>query len=450
MSATTTKPKAKPKARTRASIKLSQSAVEKLKPEEKVTRVWDSTVPGFHVRICPGKKGKKVYCVSFQRPDGKKVNVTIGVCSAWEFDKAKEKAQELRKMHEGGKDPRAHVMAERKAGDLAALVEVWRENYKPKLKPRSRVSYESLIKTVILPALGTRTVKDLTYADVSKLHAKESKEHKTNANRSIAVLSRLFSIAEKEGWRPKGSNPCGDVEKNSETPRSRVFTAAELSRLEVSMRTLVQQEKLDASARDLVLFLACSGLRTSEAKGLCWKDVDIEANTMRFEDHKTSEDVGVKVLPLNTHLKEILKRRQVDNDSAYVWPTLRLEPSEPEEDDTPKEDAPLVGLAKMWKRICEAEGAKLEDVTPHDLRRTFMTTCTELGNPTAIGDTLLGHSLGKIQDTYVNLSPDGILAIASQQTSDWIAAGLAGANPKLGKKVKASKKAPEPRSKPRK
>jgi len=216
------------------------------------------------------------------------------------------------------------------------------------------------------------------------------------------------------------------------------------------MRTLVEQQKLDASARDLVLFLACSGLRTSEAKELCWKDVDIEANTMRFEDHKTSEEMGVKVLPLNTHLKEILKRRKVDNDSAYVWPTLRLEPSEPEDGAPPKDDAPLVGLAKMWKRICEAEGANLEDVTPHDLRRTFMTTCTELGNPIAIGDTLLGHSLGKIQDTYVNLSSDGILAIASQQTSDWIAAALAGENPKLGKKVKAIKKESGSRSKARK
>ena len=109
--ATKAKPKAKPKARTRASVKLSQSAVDKLNLVTKVTRVWDSTVPGFHVRISPGKKGKKVYCVSFQRPDGKKVNVTIGVCSAWKFDKAKEKAQELRKMHEEGTDARAHVMA---------------------------------------------------------------------------------------------------------------------------------------------------------------------------------------------------------------------------------------------------------------------------------------------------------------------------------------------------
>ena len=134
--------------------------------------------------------------------------------------------------------PRAHVMAERKAEDLKALVEVWRAGYKAKLKPRSRVSYESIIKTVILPGLGSRTVKDLSYSDVSKLHAKESKEHKTNANRAIAVLSRLLSIAEKEGWRPRGSNPCGDVEKNSETPRSRIFTAAELSRLDVSLGIL--------------------------------------------------------------------------------------------------------------------------------------------------------------------------------------------------------------------
>ena len=344
-------------------------------------------------------------------------------------------------MHEEGTDARAHVMAERKAGDLKALVEVWRKSYKENLKPRTQKSYESVIKTVILPALGSRTVKDLAYADVRKLHANESKEHKTNANRAVAVLSRLMTIAEKEEWRPRGSNPCQDVEKNVEKSRERTFSAAELSRLETSMRTLVEQQKLDPSAMDLIRFLAFSGLRTSEARELSWKSVDIDVNTMRFEDHKTSEDSGVKVLPLNTHLKEILKRRQIDNTSIYVWPTLRLEPSEPKESEKPKEDSPLVGLAKMWARICEAEGANLIDVTPHDLRRTFMTICTELGNPTAIGDTLLGHSLGKIQDTYVNLSPDGILAIASQQTSDWIAAALNGANPKLGKKVEATKKA---------
>lgn len=283
-------------------------------------------------------------------------------------------------------------------------------------------------------------MKDLEHDDVETMYFEESKDHETNANRAVAVLSRLFSIAEKLKWRPKYSNPCKGLEKNTEEARDRVFFAPELARLEASMCALVNQEKLDPSSADLVRFLALSGLRTGEAKGLRWKDVDLEANTMTFKEHKTSKKKGTKKLPLNTHLKEILRRRKIDNKSAYVWPSLKLEESDPEKAKKPKVDSPIVGLAKMWARICEPEEVDLVDVTPHDLRRTFMTTCTELGNPTSIGDTLLGHSLGKIQDTYVNLSPDGILAIASQKTADWIAAALRGENPKLGRKVKVAKK----------
>ena len=56
----------------------------------------------------------------------------------------------------------------------------------------------------------------------------------------------------------------------------------------------------------------------------------------------------------------------------------------------------IVGVTKMWDRVLTE--ANLAGVTPHDLRRTFMTTCCELGHPLAIADTLLGHSLGKIRD----------------------------------------------------
>ena len=437
------------KKRSRSNVKLTDTRVGNVKPGSTVVRVWDSAVSGFHVRVAPRrvsseKEPKKTYCVSFQRPDGRKVNVTIGECSAWTLDDAREKASELRKMHKEGRDARAHVKAERKAGDFNALVEVWREGYKSTLKPSTQKSYESILKTVILPALGTRTVKDLGYKDVKDLHSKETKEHKTNANRAVAVLSRLISIAEMEGWRPKGLNPCTDLGKNSETPRSRVLTTDEFSRLETRMSELVEIKNLDPSVRDLIHFLALSGLRKGEALKLCWKDVDLDRNTMKFEDHKTSEDSGIKVLPLNSHLKEILKRREVGNKSPYVWPSLKLEPDErktrkPKKSDHTNVDGPLVGLAKMWARICDSEEARLVDITPHDLRRSFMTVCTELKNPPAIGDTLLGHSLGKIRDTYINLGPEGILATASQGTADWIASALRGENPKPGVKVKKPK-----------
>ena len=73
-----------------------------------------------------------------------------------------------------------------------------------------------------------------------------------------------------------------------------------------------------------------------------------------------------------------------------------------------------------------------------------MTTCTELGYPVAIGDALLGHSLGRIRDTYVNLGTEGIMATASQETADWINSALKGEMPKPGVKVQKTKKPGRP------
>lgn len=411
----------------RSNIKLTDSRILALRPGPTVLRTWDSIVSGFHVRVTPA--GSKSFCVTFQRGDGKKVNVTIGACGSWSTEDAREKARELRKLHDEGRDARAHIQSERKVQDLAALIELWRRDYKSKLRSTTQVSYESLLKSVILPALGSRFVKDLTYEDVKTLHRKEAREHPTNANRAIAVLSRLLSIAEKEGWRPFMSNPCGQVEKPTLKPRQRVLSASEYAQLESAMQAQVTAKKLDPAVADWVRFLALSGLRKSEALGLRWTDVDLERNTMRFEEHKTSKQAGTKVLPLNSHLREIIQRRTANKLSAYVWPGI-------------SGDQPLVGLAKMWARICEIgkdEGTNLVDVTPHDLRRTFMTTCTELGYPAAIGDALLGHSLGRIRDTYVNLGTEGIMATASQETADWIAAALRGESPKPGVKTRKEK-----------
>ena len=58
-----------------------------------------------------------------------------------------------------------------------------------------------------------------------------------------------------------------------------------------------------------------------------------------------------------------------------------------------------------------------------------------LGYPAAIGDPHLGHSLGKIRDTYVHLGSEGSMATASQETADWVAAAMAGKKVKPGVKV---------------
>lgn len=402
-------------------VRLTDKRVSSIQPEDSVVRVFDSVVQGFHVRVTP--TGTKSYALTCQRPDGTKVHLTIGSAGSWSAEGAREKAAELRAIHDGGKDARAYLQGQRGAKDIAGLAKLWKsEGYRDELKPSSQRSYDSIIKCIIIPALGNRLIKDLDFPTIRTLHRKESKENPIGANRMITVLSRLMSIAEDEGLRTRGTNPCVRFPKSKEKTCKRILTAPELARLELFAHLLERAGKLDRIAGDLIRFLALSGLRAGEAGNLAWKDIDLDAGTMTFPDHKTSSTMGPKVLPLNAPLRAILQRRAADRLGKLVFPGL-------------VQDRPIQGLRGMWLRILKMEGCELGEATPHDLRRTFMSITVELGYPPAIGDTLLGHSLGRIQDTYTRLSMDGILRSASEDTAAWIASALRGEKPKSGVKV---------------
>lgn len=405
-----------PPRRTRTNLNLTDTRVKTVKPGPALLRVWDAHVPGFHLQVTPA--GAKSFRIQFQRHDGRKVSVTIGSASAWTVDAARDKARELRRLHEEGRDARAHVLAERHCGDLSHLAQVWRDDYASRLKQSTRKSYESILRTTILPALGNRLVKDLTYEDVKCLYRKVASKTPIQANRAVAVLSKLFSIAEKEGLRPDRTNPCHKLERNRERPRDRTFSIGDLEALEAALLKLTSLSKLQEDHADLVRFLALSGLRRGEAMALRWKDINLEQGWMAFEEHKTDKE-GTKRLPLNSHLRAILARRAVARISPYVFPGRSL-------------DKPFNGFGKIWQRIRASGG--LDGLTPHDLRHTFQTTSMELGSPAAIADSLLGHSLGRIRDTYINFSTDGILAKASQETSDWLWAAMTGKQPRTGTK----------------
>ncbi len=403
--------------RTRSRIGLTDTRVKGFKTTGKLYRVWDSHVPGFLLQVTPN--GSKSFGVCFQRNNGQKVSATIGTFGAWSTDSAREKAQVLRKLHETGHDVRATLKAERSPLTMANLVELWRADYAPRLKPSTRESYESIIRTKILPGIGNRLLKDLAYDDIKALYRKVQAQTPVQANRMAATLSKLFSIAERESWRTDGSNPCHKLERGREKARKVVFSATHLQALDSALKTLVEGHKLSEAIADLIRFIALSGLRRGEALNLTWNDVDLETGVMRFTEHKTDED-GEKLLPLNSHLKDILRRRAKERISRFIFPGRLI-------------DRPANGFGKVWKRIRESAG--LQGFKQHDLRHTFETNCVELGHPVVIGDILLGHSLGRIRDTYLSLRPDGVMARASQETADWIAAAMAGANPKVGEKI---------------
>ncbi len=73
-------------------------------------------------------------------------------------------------------------------------------------------------------------VADVAWADVDALHRKITKAgHPYQANRVIAALSKMFSLAIR--WHMRPDNPVKGIERNQEHKRKRYLSGDELARL---------------------------------------------------------------------------------------------------------------------------------------------------------------------------------------------------------------------------
>jgi hypothetical protein len=77
--------------------------------------LWDATAPGLGLRTTPAGKPAYVFQSRFQ---DKTIRITIGSPDAWGIPKAQEKARELQRQIDEGRDPRI-VKSEKTAADVA-------------------------------------------------------------------------------------------------------------------------------------------------------------------------------------------------------------------------------------------------------------------------------------------------------------------------------------------
>lgn len=228
--------------------RISKSIVDKLEPGE---QVWDSDVRGFGVRC--QRKAKKYVLKS--RIDGKQRWFTIGEHgSPWTPDTARKEALKLL----GTKHAGASIDEIRKPKEtlvtVADLCTRFIEDYARQHKKSSSVRMDEMnIRNHVLPLLGPELVKDVTRADVDafklavrngKTAPKDGRSHGSGfkggavvsggpgvANRCLALLSKMFNLAERWDLRPDGSNPVRHVEKYKENKVERYLSSEEFDRL---------------------------------------------------------------------------------------------------------------------------------------------------------------------------------------------------------------------------
>jgi integrase len=420
--------------------KITKRAVDALAADGSgETTLWDSDVKGFGVRARAG--GARTYVLRY-RPGGGGRNAPLRTFtlgrhgSPWTPDTARAEAKRLLGLVEDGADPAADHVARRDAPTVSEMAARFlAEHAEAKRKDRTAAEYRRLIEKLILPAIGKRKVADVTRHEIAKLHHGQ-RATPYQANRVLAVLRKMFNLAERWGMRTDGSNPCRHVEKFTERARERLLSSDELARLGDALATYEGSSYIPAAVKLLVF----TGARLGEVLGLQWDWIDFERGEARLPDSKTGAKTvhlappalavlaGLSRLQGNPHVIVGLKDGAALVDLEKPWRAIRERATvrlwrEGEERAVAKlverlaRDLNREPTARECRKAAREAKIKLPagltDVRLHDLRHAFASVAAASGMGLPIIGKMLGHSQAATTARYAHLAPDPVKAAAA-------------------------------------
>jgi len=390
-------------------IDLSNKIIEKLQPQEKPVKVFDTAMPGFHLRIQPS--GYRCYYVEYRKLDGKKATYNIGSAELITLSQAKKKAKEFLANRILGKDLAEH----RRQLRVHTLKSYLDDHYRLWVNAHRKTGAQTvyMVKKYFASFLNS-PIGAIERTEIEKWRYREIKRgaKRTSINRRVGALRSVLTRAVKDGVIPY--HPLRDLEKLPEIdsqPIVRYLSAEERARL---MAALDEREEELREQRDsgnawrrergytelpdvraveyadymkpLVIVALATGLRRNELFSLRWSDVDFQAEivTVRREVSKSKRERYVEMLGDSC---EVLKawRRQTPGDLVF-----------------PGDDGkPLTTVKKAWKTVMKK--AKIDNFRFHDCRHDFASQLAMAGVDLYEISKLMGHSSVTVTEKYAHL-----------------------------------------------
>jgi integrase len=407
--------------------KLTKRTADTAQPKTHRYELWDGALPGFALRIAPS--GTKTFVLRY-RPKhagrfAPKRYMTIGRYGPVTVEEARDRARKLLGAVADGQDP-AGALAD-KCGSTSvseAAKEFLTEHVATKRKSRTVSFYRHALMSHVVPKLGRRRLRDVTKAEVSRLH-NSMRATPYMANRTVAALGSLYSWAGRRGLVPEEFNPTRRLEKYRESRRERFLSGQELQRLGDALRAAetsgipwdVDEQRPTAkhipkggrrftvvspfavAAIRLLLFTGC---RLREILRLQWDHVDFDRGMLFLPDSKT----GRKTVLLGAAALRILA--ELPRIGSYV--IAGADPKKARAD-----------LKRPWTAIRRHAG--LSGLRIHDLRHSYASVGAGIGLGLPIIGRLLGHTQPSTTARYAHLADDP-LRRASEMVSGRIAAAM--------------------------
>jgi integrase len=361
---------------------LTARNVRSLLPHgDRRTDYWDDTLPGFCLRVSPS--GARTYAVWY-RVHGEARRYTIGRLETIDLATARQKAREVladAKLH--GKDANEERNEARKRAalgdDFEALANLFLQRHGPNLRPRTLAEFRRTLEVDVFPVLGDRRPVEIQRGQVRSLIVRIAERAPTQANRTFAVVRRVFSWAVGEDLLQV--SPCvGLKTPTPERPRDRVYSTDEIR----AIWTAVSGTELEL----FVPFVFYTGARSEEARSAKWSDVDLHSRLWTIPGER-SKNAESHPLPLSVGALRVL-RRLPKAEGVYLFPAPTREGFM---------DHPQKTIVQVRERSAVA------DFRLHDVRRTVATRLSQMGTLDAVVEAVLGHTPPKLKRTYNRYQP---------------------------------------------
>lgn len=371
-------------------INFTKAAIDSLPLPKEGQRIefYDSKVNHLLVRI--SSTGRKTFQV-YRWYDGKPSRVTIGTYPDLTVEQVRKEAERLNADFAKGENPADKKRHQRQEMTFGELFAEYMERH-AKAKKRSWQADQKAFDRH-LSALGTKKLSAISRKDIAAIHSAIGKDHKTAANRILALVSSVFGRAFEFGlW--EGLNPCLGVKRFPEQSRDRFLSGDELGRFFEALR-----QEPNATARDFFLVALLTGARRSNVLAMRWSEIDLKGATWKIKETKNGLP---QTVPLTEEVLEILKDRRKSTASSFVFPGRGC-------------TGHYVEPKKAWSKICKAAG--IDDIRIHDMRRTLGSWQAITGSSLPIIGKSLGHKSQQATAIYSRLDLDPVRASVEKATA---------------------------------
>ena len=355
-------------------MRMTDAGIRNLKRKAQRFEVWEDGRTGFGLRVSP--TGRKVFQFMYWRDD-KARRMTLGVYGQVSLAEARVKFAEAKKALEHGGDPAAKVVQQRRADRAAETVTELAEDYLRKwARPRKRSAAEDerILRKDVLPRWGKRKAKDIVRREViALLDEIVARGSPIAANRTLACVRRMYSWALERDLL--GASPCVGIK--APAPEARRDRALSNDEIATFWHGLGDTRMIETIRLALKLQLA-TAQRRGEVIGAEWSEFDRENGVWTIPAHKAKNN-ELHVVPLSPLALSLLDAIK-DNagNSPFLFPShIANKPITP--------DSVSHALRKNLKPI------GVDNVRPHDLRRTAATAMAALGVDRTVLARVLNH-----------------------------------------------------------